>query len=201
MNPRIFVVSACLIFAANLSAQDSSPAPVYKNGDVWVFKVEEKGGNYSSRALDGDYEVTHKGGKFIVRRPGGEKTETRQDVDSVRDMLYDPDDKNQYLQFPLSIGKKWNTDYEADTRQGNQNRRRSAETKVTVAEQITTPAGTFRTFKIERYETAPTKRSTERSTFTYYYSPEVGGIVKIAYGREGGFTRTIELIKYVPAAR
>ena len=201
MNLKIVILSAFLIITANLSAQESVPAPVYKDGDVWVFKVAEKRTASSTRALDGDYEVTFKGGKFIVRRPGGEKTETRQDVGQLRDLLNEQDNEKQLLQFPLSLGKKWTTQYEADTRAENQDRRRNGETKVTGTEQITTPAGTFRAFKIERYETAALKKKTERGTYTYYYSPEVGGIVKYAYEREGGAATTMELIKYTPAAR
>lgn len=198
----MMILSAFLIFASTLGAQEQAPAPVYNEGDIWVFRVTEHMSAESTKGLDGNYKVIYKGGKFVVAFPGGEKPQTKQDLSQLRNMLDEPNDKKQLLQFPLAIGNKWTTAYETDSRATSRPIRRSGETKVTGTEQITTPAGTFRAFKIERYETGGKFKKSggdERGTYTYYYSPEVRGIVKLSYERGGGAARSIELVKYVPA--
>lgn len=198
----MMILSGFLILASNGKAQEQAPAPVYNEGDIWVFRVTEHMSVESTKGLDGNYKVIYKGRKFVVAFPGGEKPQSKQDLSQLRSMLDEPNDKKQMLQFPLSIGNKWTTAYEVDSRATSLPIRRSGETKVTGIEQIATPAGTFRAFKIERYETGSkdTRRGgNERATYTYYYSPKVRGIVKLSYEREGGAARSIELVKYVPA--
>jgi DUF3108-like len=147
--------------------------------------------------------VIYKSGKFIVAFPGGKKPESKQNLAPVKGMLDEPNDKKQLLQFPLAVGKKWTTAYEMSARGGTRRVHRSEETKVAGIEQITTPAGTFRAFKIQRYETTSGGRKKTSGdtigTYTYYYSPEVRGLVKLSYESEGGAARSIELVKYVPA--
>ena len=132
---------------------------------------------------------------------GGEKPQAKLDLSELKRMLDEPNDKKQLLQFPLYIGKKWSTAYDAEDA-SSRAIRRNGETNVTGTEQISTPAGTFRVFKIERYETGIKNKKrggNERATYTYYYSPEVRAIVKFSYEREGGAAKNIELVKYVPA--
>ena len=199
----MLILSGFLIFASNLAAQEQAPAPVYSEGDIWVFRVTEHMPLESTTGLDGNYKVIYKGGKFIVAFPGKEKPQSKQSLGPVKNMLDQPNDKTQLLQFPLAIGKKWTAAYEMSARGGSRRLHRSEETKVTGMEQITTPAGTFRAFKIERYETTSGSRKKTSGdtigTYTYYYSSEVRGIVKLSYEREGGAARSIELVKYVPA--
>jgi len=197
----IFILSAWLILAANSLAQEQTPAPLYREGDVWVFNVADKGLTQSTKGLDGNYKVVYKGSKFTVGFPGREKPPTKLDLSELRRMLDEPNEKKQLLQFPLYVGKKWTTAYEAEDA-SSRVIRRNGETNVTGTEQISTPAGTFRVFKIERYETGiknKKKGGNERATYTYYYSPEVRAIVKLSYEREGGGGKNIELIKYAPA--
>jgi hypothetical protein len=199
----IMILSAFLIFASNGNAQEQAPAPVYNEGDIWVFRVTEHMSAETTQGLDGNYKVIYKSGKFIVAFPGGKKPESKQNLAPVKGMLDEPNDKKQLLQFPLAIGKKWTAAYEVESAVNSRRRHRNAETKVTGAAQITTPAGTFRAFKIERYETTSGGRKKTSGdtigTYTYYYSPEVRGLVKLSYESEGGAARSIELVKYVPA--
>ena len=203
---KMLFLIALLIVATNLLAQESVPAPLYKDGDVWVFRVVEADKlTQSTRALGGDYQVSYQKGKFVVRLEGGEKTETKQDLGQIRRMLVLPDDERHYLQFPLAVGKTWNTSYTADTRGASGDVNRSGETSVTGIEQLTTAAGTFRVFKIHRYDTGgggrtsgKNPRQTKHWTFNYYYSPETRSIVKYSFEADEGRT-DIELIKYVPA--
>ena len=80
-----------------------------------------------------------------------------------------------------------------------------ATTNVTGMEEVTTPAGTFRTFMIERHERGIRMggdagrgegRLAGRLLYTYSYSPSTQSIVKYSLltGQRG--TREIELISF-----
>lgn len=112
------------------------------------------------------------------------------------------DDEIRLLQFPLSVGKKWSTQYRQQIIGGVRNL--TTETNVTGLEEITTPAGKFRAFKIERWGSAgavPARNKgpvskTRNYEWTYYYSPETQSIVKYVYEDEEGGIREIELVKF-----
>lgn len=72
--------------------------------------------------------------------------------------------------------------------------------EVTKLEDITTPAGSFRAFKIERFDLGaplvPTPRTTQvRWDRIYYYSPQVGSIIKYRLESEAGHVHDVELVK------
>ena len=112
------------------------------------------------------------------------------------------DDEVQLLQFPLSVGKKWSTQYRQQIINGVRNL--TTETNVTGLEEITTPAGKFRAFKIERWGSAAAVKNagkapgskTRNYEWTYYYSPQTQSILKYVYEDEEGGTREIELVKF-----
>ena len=70
---------------------------------------------------------------------------------------------------------------------------RSVDNKVAGIEDLTTAAGTFRAFKINRRESERAKVSVLGSV---YYSPETRSVVKYEYGRPEKATKVIELTKY-----
>lgn len=195
------LVIGVFILAFDVLGQEA-PAPVYQNGESWTFRVVEKLLTQSTRGLDGDYEVIHKGGKFIVRLAEGEKPETQQDLVILRRLMFLPEDNLQFLQFPLSVGKKWSTSHEVNIRAVQAPIRRNVETSVTGTQEVSTAAGTFRAFKIERLDTgnipAPRKAAglQSRWNYIYYYSPQTRSIVKFSFENETGDKRDIELIKY-----
>jgi hypothetical protein len=195
----VFVVAIPL----NLFAQEQANKPDYKDGDFWQYKVTEKGfRQQSTTALNGVYELTYKPDRIAIRLEGGEKSEVRQAVGELRRMLAVDDDR-QLLQFPLSIGKKWSTRFEQAT-SSSAARKLTTETNVTGLEEITTPAGKFRAFKIERWGSAAAVKNagkapgskTRNYEWTYYYSPQTQSIVKYVYEDEEGGTREIELVKF-----
>ena len=195
----VFVVAIPL----NLFAQEQANKPDYKDGDFWQYKVTEKGfRQQSTTALNGVYELTYRPDRIVMRLEGGEKSEVRQAVGELRRMLA-IEDVRELLQFPLSVGKKWSTHFEQETN-STANRKLATETNVTGFEEITTPAGKFRAFKIERWGSAGAiPRSgrqagsrTRNYEWTYYYSPQTQSIVKYTYSDEEGGTREIELVKF-----
>ena len=194
----VFVVAIPL----NLFAQEQANKPNYKDGDFWQYKVTEKGFvAQSSRALDGVYELSYRPGRIAIRREGGQRSEVQQAVGELRRMLAIDDDR-QLLEFPLSVGKKWSTQYRQEILGGVRNL--TTETNVLGLEEITTPAGKFSGFKIERWGGAggvPPRgkgpgSKTRHFQWTYYYSPQTQSIVKYTYEDEEGGTREIELVKF-----
>ena len=195
------IVVLFLLGPLNLSAQNEVPAPTFNNGDFWVFKVAEAEFQVqSTRALDGEFEVFYSGGKFLVRRPGGGDV-SGLDVGEIRRMV-NPDDDRQYFQFPLVVGKKWSVSYEVQLRGNKIPIDRHADTNVTGLEEVATPAGKFRVFKIERYDTGGGGKNIGNFIYTFYYSPETRSLVKyhseaVSKGAgAGGGKRDIELIKF-----
>jgi len=195
----VFVVTT----SVNLFAQEQANKPDYKDGDFWQYKVTEKGfRTQSTSALNGLYELTYRPDRIAIRLEGGEQREIRQAVGELRRMLA-IDDVRELLQFPLSVGKKWSTHFEQETN-STAKRKLATETNVTGLEEITTPAGKFRVFKIERWGSAgsiPTsgRRAGSRTRnyeWTYYYSPQTQSIVKYTYEDEEGGIREIELLKF-----
>ena len=200
------VATAFLSAPFHVFAQDQAPAPEYHPGDLWVFKVTEKEMQaQSTAALGGDYVVIYSPeGKFIVRRPGGGMLEGRQDVGILIGLLYNPADEMQFLQFPLVVGKKWKVNYQVQLRGSSNPTTRTADNNVTGVEEVATPAGKFRAFKIDRYDTGgggSYGTAPPRFLLTYGYSPETRSVVKYHYeiqtptGTSVG-TRDIELIKF-----
>ena len=109
-----------------------------------------------------------------------------------------------YLKFPLSVGQKWTYQYEGRFPGSKFYSRRSAEVNVVGIEQVTTPAGNFKTYKLIWSETWPitvSKGHQEHggNTFTYFYSPETRSVVRssnVAVNSPG--TVETELIKFMP---
>jgi hypothetical protein len=193
----VFVVAT----SPHLFAQEEANKPDYKDGDFWQYKVTEKNfRTQSSRALNGVYELTYRPDRIAIRIEGGEKSEVQQAVGELRRMLAIDDDR-QLLQFPLSVGQKWSTQYRQEASNGVRNL--TTETNVTGLEEITTPAGKFSAFKIERWGSsggvprrgkAPGSK-TRNYEWTYYYSPQTQSIIKYIYEDEEGGKREIELVK------
>jgi len=203
------IVLAALLASPNVYGQDQIAAPSYRNGDFWIFRVGEKDFlTQTTRALDGDYRVAFSDGKFAVRSIAESNGKTNQSVGVLKRMLYIPDEEDQLLQFPLAVGKKWDTSHEAEGRRGGGRvAHMKGETNVTGIEEIKTSAGTFRALKIERSDrgraSGGKKAEFHDNTYTFYYSPETRSIVKYKYeqreasgvGSRAGI-REIELVKF-----
>jgi hypothetical protein len=103
------------------------------------------------------------------------------------------------LDFPLTVGKQWTRDYKGTFVGSNRPVARKVTYEVKSIEQVTTPAGTFRAFKLESDDRGPR----DFWTTTYWYSPETRSIVKSMFdgssaGQYTGLKREIELINFAP---
>jgi hypothetical protein len=174
----ILVLLAVLTITNTASSQEQADQPVYSDGDCWVFSVIEKDfplSSLSSLAPGGQYNVVYKKGKIKIVQMIGEGAEKPKTL--LGRMLGISVSKEgqkgerESLKFPLSVGKKWTTQF-YESYAGNPNLKwRTAENQVTGIETVTVPAGTFRVFKIER-------TVHPGMDFVYYYSMDTKSIVE-----------------------
>jgi hypothetical protein len=87
----------------------------------------------------------------------------------------------QSIKLPLSVGKEWRADYEARNSTSGAAYKGSVLNKVVAQEMVTTPAGEFETFKIERrvqeFNTANPSRRTQFENVVWY-APQVNRWVR-----------------------
>jgi hypothetical protein len=88
---------------------------------------------------------------------------------------YKPHDA-QGVSFPLSVGKEWKFEYFTTNVKTGLTTKALDQSKVAAQEAVTTPAGTFDAFRIERqvkeYNTADPSRWTEYQ-ITLWYAPQI----------------------------
>lgn len=87
----------------------------------------------------------------------------------------------QDIQLPLAVGKQWRAEFEAKNAQNGANRKGSTLSKVVAQETITTPAGTFETFKIDwqerEFSTADPSKSSETEVVSWF-APQINRWVR-----------------------
>lgn len=201
MIARAFILIALIVYCVPESSswgQDQAPEPIFRQGDYWRFRIQEENLPYSTRSLSGDYELTYNGKNFVITQGGGANLKFVEKGQSEVGILYAMVGRGmthggQFLKFPLSVGQRWKLEYSMTIRGDPQPIRFVAQNEVLNVETLTTPAGTFRTFKIER-----SFENKLFGTFTYNYSEQTKSIVKMVYDfREAkGGTRTVELMSF-----
>jgi hypothetical protein len=210
-KPILLSVLAAAIFwsTAILFAQEQAPAPSLKEGDTWQFNtIPKRQLGKSTDQNEGIYELTVTQGVVkIYDVNGGQKNERSVQPDGPTQILLTlvgKSDQRQDLKFPLSVGQKWTYKYQTRLLGDKFNQRRSAEVDVVGMEQVTTPAGSFKAYKLIKNESASSGSrvgGTSNVTTTYFYSPETRSIVKSfrVVDNNPGTVET-ELIKFTPGS-
>src|SRR5262245_29421801 len=202
------VLAAAILWStAILFAQEQAPAPSFKEGDTWQFNTIRKGQlGKSTEQNEGIYElIVRQGVVKIYDINGGQKNERSVQPDGPTQILLTlvgKSDQRQDLKFQLSVGQKWTYKYETRLLGDKSKQRRSAEVDVVGMEQVTTPAGSFKAYKLINNESASSGSlvgGTSNVTTTYFYSPETRSIVKSSrvVDNNPGTVET-ELIKFTP---
>jgi hypothetical protein len=192
------IVASFLFSPPQALSQDDAAKPSYKNGEAWLFTVKEGGGIGSSTALlNGTYELSIADGKMKTAIINGSQ---RDELDPRPPVLLGLLTFGPNLDFPLTVGKQWSRNYKGSYVGSNKLIARKITYEVKGVEEITTPAGTFRAFKLESDDRASTQ---DYFTTNYWYSPETRSIVKSKFdgsagGRHAALQREIELIKFTP---
>ena len=212
MSRRILSLgfAVALFWSTVIVLAQEQAAPSYKEGDTWQFKITHTNSVASSTDyLEGVHELTFTQGNVkLFQISGSQKSEVAIKPDGETQMLLTVLGKSTQLsdlKFPLSVGQKWSYDYETRP-PGLQEQRRSAEVNVTGMEQVTTPAGSFKAYKLVKSESWSTsgvrakgRGGTRSGTSTYFYSPETKSIVKSSNVNDNDpATVEIELIKFTP---
>lgn len=190
-----------LLLCTMAVGQEQAPAPVYKDGDFWYFKIARKGYQSSDTSrTEGSYEVRYTGGdRKVYELTGTQKVDATGDSADALKRAAGYEDERQRLDFPLFVGKKWKTSYRVTS--GKNTVTRIVETTVIAIEDVTTPAGVFKTFKMERVDSAAKSYTKSVS----YYSPETRTVVKSSSeivgmagyaGGDAGAQSEIELTKF-----
>lgn len=201
MSPRGLILIALISFSfpnIDLYAQDQAPEPIFRKGDYWRFRVQEENMTYSTRSLGGEYELTYNGKTFVITQGDGANLRFVAKEQSEVGILFAMVGRGmfhggQFLKFPLFVGQRWDLEYSMVIRGDSRPLRFSARNEVLNIETLSTPAGTFRTFKIIR-----SFENRKFGTFTYNYSDETKSIVKIVYDfqESNGGTRIVELMNF-----
>lgn len=203
---RSFCVGLVFMVSASASAQEQAPAPSFKDGDAWQFTIKSEGQQISStERFVGTYESIYSQGQLkAFEIHDGRKTETDVKSDgtgSVLLTLLGLNDKRPTLKFPLSVGQQWKYEYTTRPAGARDDQTRTVNVTVAGIEQVTTPAGSFKAFKLVRKEEWPRpgrQVGWNSATVTYYYSPETRSVVKSNTANETGASSSTELIKFTP---
>src|SRR5215468_7830930 len=130
-NVMLFVVVGVLLIPASKVFAQEVQAPVYNEGECWVFRsVSKNFQGYVSGVLampvNGDHKICFLERKFF-ELDGGTKSQIS--TDSVwNNILYMRE--NLYLKFPLIVGQKRTEEFETRIRGTNRRQRRTAEINV-----------------------------------------------------------------------
>jgi hypothetical protein len=192
------MVAMFLLLPAYLFAQEQVDAPKFKNGDFWHFNLSRKMVTSSSSYLGGVYEILFNEGKLqIFKVEQNEKSPVDSSLGITISLLQAMHGRGnylggKYLQFPLSVGQKWNVEFTVRLPGARNDLSYKGETTVSGFESVSSPAGNFRVLKLTRELRSSIGTNT---TITYYYSPEAKSVVKFLLDSSDG-TSNVELVKF-----
>jgi len=197
-NVLLFLVAGVLLIPAFKVFGQETQAPVYKEGECWVFRsVSKNFQGYVSGVLalpaNGDHKICFLQRKFW-ELDGGTKSQIS--TDSLwNSILYMRENRN--LKFPLIVGQKRTEEFETRIRGTNRLQRRISEISVVGIEPITSSAGAYQTFKIETNHWCGGKSC---GRYIYFYSPQTKSVVKYNYQATLGSTATweVDLVQFSP---
>jgi hypothetical protein len=194
---NVLIACVLLIPTSKVFGQEAQ-APVYKEGECWVFRSVSK--NYQgyvsgvlAMPVNGDHKICFLGRNFWELN---ESAKSRIPTGSVwNNILYMRENRN--LEFPLIVGRKRADEFKARVRGTNRIERRTSETSILAVEDVTSSAGTYQTYKIEKTEWC---RSKSCGKWIYFYSPQTKSVVKYNYEATLGSTATweVDLIEFLP---
>lgn len=179
-------IAMAVLFAWTLAAraQGVDPGPI-RVGDRWSYDVKD----------DATGDLRHSVTFVVVEVTDKEITArlTMKGKDRPRTFVFDPDwgriDDSVWryrpsdigIRKPLQIGKEWRIDANASNMQNGAALRVSGVAKVAGKEQVTTPTGTFDTFRVEaKLRQVDSKDQTKSFSVAqwFWYAPDVNRWVK-----------------------
>ena len=182
---RLIGILTLFLIPYSSNAQQAE-APVYRDGDWWLVKVDvvrPAGVSLSGPVLERfpEYIVKFESNKPKVFGVQGNKTVEADLPVVIPLVLGRPGWLGDPLRFPMRVGLTWSERIKFQP-PGTQLRSEEAQYEVQAFEKIKTPKGEFNAFKlvmtINALKGARTKAGslTEVRTHTYYYAPDVKAI-------------------------
>src|SRR5262249_16309712 len=121
----------------------------------------------------------------------------------INNNKFDPNDGSG-VDWPLAVGKEWRSTYTTRNTKTGVNAKSSSLSKVVAQETVTTPAGTFETFKIERqvkaYNSADPSRYQDVQMVTWF-APQINHVVRrttiVKQEKRTASNRAVELIQII----
>jgi putative ABC transport system substrate-binding protein len=161
-------------------ADNAIKAPVYREGEWWVFRIKMI--RSSSSSITEFHKVVFKNGTLNSDDPhfltGVDKPGLVRFLPFAS--LYVDDPKRKWLDFPLLVGKKWSFNYHSDRTQRTVRRPlANAEVVGQPEEPIETPAGKFQALEIHRTDYLATREGTSPAYLRYFYSPETKSVIRL----------------------
>lgn len=204
---KLNLVVATLAFAAVAHAQTpAAPKPVVKVGDVAVYAVK-----LGSLATEDTIAVTGvDAGQIKTRYSRANRTPAEMEaiytdewnalVSGSTGARFEPAPLT--LQFPLEVGKTWESKVMASGATGSKSRVEMSG-KVLASEKLKTPAGEFETYKIEStgWVNGVNWNGSFKLVQTYWYAPAISRFVRIESKeyRRDGLESVSELKSFTPA--
>jgi hypothetical protein len=153
-------------------------------GDQWTYVTKDEiTGNVGRRRTATVTEITPKEIVTQMVTPDGKSLivfDHEWNRTKNGNFEYKPHDANG-VQFPLAVGKEWRLQYFTSNAKTGANFKSSDLSKVVAKETVTTDAGTFEVFRIERqvkeFNTADPSRGSE-SQITLLYAPQINHWVR-----------------------
>jgi hypothetical protein len=173
-----------LCWSGDCAAQTADPGPV-RVGDRWAYDVKDDLTGDLRHAVTvvvvdvSDKEITT---RAIIR--GKDRPQTMVfDLDwgRIDDGAWKLQPAGIGIKKPLTVGGEWRSDANAMNLQSGVAFRASGLAKVAAEEKVTTPAGTFDTYRIDTtVRLINTRDQTKASTWTfvYWYAPAVNRWVR-----------------------
>ena len=194
MKETVFAVILFAFATMSVSVEGAS-RPDYKPGDRWEFTYSSTstGGTQSSWD-DGTYiaimNANHTLSVFKSKnsKPVGEIYASSKEVDEETSFffIYSETSLIKWLRFPLRVGDIWEERYQNPS----SGRQKDSRVSVVKKESITTPAGTFQTFKLIREAGS----GYGYKIVEYWYSEETRSVIKLTSKREeAGITHKLIL--------
>jgi hypothetical protein len=178
----LILVAAMAATWSELAAQSAPPVPdAAKVGDWWTYDQRDE---ITGFPLDSyTSAITEISAKEIVTKlsfrgrnqPGTVVFDHEWNRIVIGNLSYRPNDGHG-VRLPLTVGNEWKTDFEERNLQSGVNMKGVSLSKVAAQESVTTPAGTFDTFRIERqvkeFNATDPSRSIEMQ-FVLWYAPQI----------------------------
>ena len=183
----ILLIGLMTLWPRSLLAQspDDAVNPV-RIGDQWTYDTKDEITGATTRTFTGTItEITPK--EIVTRLTFRGSTGTALvafDHEWNRtvngDFKFKPNDA-QGVRFPLAVGKEWRSEYVNSNVKTGVNMKGSSSSKIVAQETVTTPAGSFETFKVERqlkeFNAADPSRSAEAQV-VMWYAPQINHWVR-----------------------